>query len=298
MGTLTGYHYPTNLFARLADHTYVACGTLGKAWSCWGGSTGGKPLDSGTGSTRRADAIAGGDERGGITCYLINGVCHQAANRILLPGNVTVEGARGYDLSVALFGVYGRPHGLLGFCSAPFHRHQTVIGDLEACVEGPLKSARTDAPQADPRRQAFLERSLALYEESGAKLALRVSPDQILELQLRLFETFVDYKLGDAPGKGRARLSSDTHADLMLVREKTERERMVLESRFADDGSAQAFAAAFDEQTLRFQSEVAKVLDRDDYMALLDQDPDDVVTLADPRIVEDAYRNRPDPAAG
>ncbi len=298
MGTLTGYHYPTNLFARLADHTYVACGTLGKAWSCWGGSTGGKPLDSGTGSTRRADAIAGADERGGITCYLINGVCHQAANRILLPANVTVEDARGYGVSLALFGVYGRPHGILGFCSAPFHRQETITGDLDACIEGAPKRALTDATQPDPRRQAFLERSLALYEESGAKLALRASPDDILRLQLRLFELFVDYKLGDAPEKGRALLGSGKRADLMLVREWTERERMALESRFADEGNARAFAAAFDEETLRFQSQVAKVLDREDYMALLDQDPDDVVTLADPRIVEDAYQNRPDPAAG
>jgi hypothetical protein len=82
MGTLVVKHYPTALFANAADHTYVECGTGGKAWSCWGGQTGGAVLRQATGSTKRADAIAEPNERAGITCYLINGVCHQAANRI------------------------------------------------------------------------------------------------------------------------------------------------------------------------------------------------------------------------
>ena len=98
MGTLVVMAYPTKLFLNLADHTYVKCGTGGKAWGCWGGNTGGAQLRRADGSTSRADAIAGGNERGGIKCYLINGVCHQAANRILFPAGITVRGARGYDL--------------------------------------------------------------------------------------------------------------------------------------------------------------------------------------------------------
>ena len=50
MGTLVAMHYPTKLFADLADHTYVMCGTGGAAWSCWGGKTGGNSLRQGTGS--------------------------------------------------------------------------------------------------------------------------------------------------------------------------------------------------------------------------------------------------------
>jgi hypothetical protein len=52
-------------------------------------------LGWGAGSTLRADAIAEPDERAGITCYAINGVCQQAAKRILLaaPG-MTVAGAQ------------------------------------------------------------------------------------------------------------------------------------------------------------------------------------------------------------
>ena len=52
MGTLIAKKYPTKLFLKAADHTYVECGTGGKAWSCWGGKTGGTAFNSGTGTTR------------------------------------------------------------------------------------------------------------------------------------------------------------------------------------------------------------------------------------------------------
>jgi hypothetical protein len=55
MGELIGMRYPTELFANLADHTYVTCGTGGKSWSCWGGKTGGTELRRGAGSTLRID---------------------------------------------------------------------------------------------------------------------------------------------------------------------------------------------------------------------------------------------------
>ena len=74
MGTLVAMHYPTVLAFGAADHTYVKCGTGGKAWSCWGGKTGGTVLRGASGSTSQADAIAEPNERAGVTCYLINGV--------------------------------------------------------------------------------------------------------------------------------------------------------------------------------------------------------------------------------
>ena len=47
MGTLIAMRYPTKLFANLADHPYVMCSTGRKAWSCWGGKTGGTALRQG-----------------------------------------------------------------------------------------------------------------------------------------------------------------------------------------------------------------------------------------------------------
>src|SRR5512143_1288720 len=128
MGILVAKKYPTKLFLKAADHTYVKCGTGGKAWGCWGGKTGGTELRRGVGSTNQADAIAEPNERAGISCYLINGVCHRAANRILFPAGITVIGARGYDVSEALFGTYGSPRGPFGTCPSPFDQHPGVTG--------------------------------------------------------------------------------------------------------------------------------------------------------------------------
>ncbi len=303
MGTLVAFRYPTPLFLKLADHTYVACGTLGKAWSCWGGNTGGTELRRAPGSTQRADAIAEPDERAGITCYLVNGVCHQAANRILLPAGITVQGARGYAVSTALFGTYGRPRGILGFCRAPFDRHAGVSGDLAACIEAVRLSDDEDKRDprvgdgSDPRERAYLERALALHEGAGRLFADSSSTDEIVRFQLAQFALFVDYKLGDAP-MHREFATGSGHDALMAIREETEHERLAAEQRFADSGDVEAFRKDDDALTLRFQDRVGKLMDAERYIALLDQEPGDDVTLADPEILAHAYRDRFAPGAG
>ena len=149
MGTLVAMRYATSLFADLADHTYVKCGTGAKAWSCWGGKTGGTELRRGVGSTNQADAIAESNERARISCYLINGVCHQAANRILFAASVTVRGARGYDVSEALFGTYGRPRGPFGTCRSPFNQNTGITGDMPQCTD--TRKGKRKAGLARPR---------------------------------------------------------------------------------------------------------------------------------------------------
>ena len=124
MGTLVAMHYPTMLALGAADHTYVRCSTGRKAWSCWGGKTGGSFLRSGSGSTNQADAIAEPcNECAGVTCYLVNGVCHQAANRILFPAGIFVTGARGYGVSSAILGLTGDRRGH----SAPVRLRSTTM---------------------------------------------------------------------------------------------------------------------------------------------------------------------------
>lgn len=303
MGTLVAFRYPTQLFLTLADHTYVACGTLGKAWSCWGGKTGGTELRRAPGSTQRADAIAEPDERAGITCYLVNGVCHQAANRILLPAGITVQGARGDAVSTALFGTYGRPRGILGFCRAPFDRHAGVGGDLAACIEAGNRGEDEVAgdPRAgdggDRRERAYLERALALHEGAGRLFADSASIDEIVRFQLAQFALFVDYRLGDAP-MHREFVAGRGRDALMTIREETEHERLAAEQRFADSGDVEAFRKDDDALTLRFQARVGQLMDAERYTALLDQERGDDVTLADPEILAHAYRARPRPAPG
>jgi hypothetical protein len=286
MGTLVVMRYPSKLFADLADHTYVECGTGGEGWSCWGGKTGGGALRQGAGGTKRADAIARPNERAGITCYLINGVCHQAANRILLPAGITVRGARGYDVSEALFGTYGRPRGAFGTCRAPFDRHAGVTGDLRECAEDTAK-ASLSTPERRAERK-YLRGVLAIYRKAERRLksARGLTGPDLERLLLELFMHKVRFSLGRRLDRSLARKLRD-------IRASTERSRMKLEEWFArGEMRASAFVAAFNTETILFQEAVAGVLKADQYRALFGLRRGDTVILADPRIVRRAYRGR------
>jgi len=292
MGTLIVMRYPTNLFARAADHTYVKCGTGQKAWSCWGGKTGGQELRRGTGSTKRADKIAGAKERAGIKCYLINGVCHQAANRILLPAGITVRGARGYTISEALYGPYGRLGGL--FCKAPFDQHPGVTGDLPACTPPPRALARTAAPALtaeDKLDYQYIQGALALYAKAKPTVRARTaSASQAKAFHQELFLHMASFHLGphiDRPLKSR----------LKSVHGKTERARGKIEAAFeSDEMDAGEFVAAINERTIAFQENMADALTRQQYRSLFELEPGETVVLADPEIVEREYGTKPRPA--
>lgn len=291
MGQLVVMHYPTVIAGGAADHTYVMCGTGGKAWSCWGGKTGGSPLRSGSGSTRQANAIAGPQERAGITCYLINGVCHQAANRILVTAGIFASGARGYGLSVAIYGPYGRPTGPLGTCRAPFNRHANVSGDLPEClgalpqVVGPMVVETAQTPEQEAREGRYLRDVLALYAEpqhwlTSEKDAVGTGPE---ELMLALFGRKVEYDLGPSmppPMLGR----------LMEARRSAERARVEIEAVYAHDKITPAeFVETSDAQAMWFQKATAEILKPDQYRALFDLEYGEVVRLADPDIVKNVY---------
>jgi len=296
MGTLVLMHYPTSVFANLADHTYVKCGTGGKAWSCWGGKTGGTELRRGAGSTKRADAIAEPNERAGITCYLINGVCHQAANRILLAAGMTVQGARGYDVSEALFGPYGRPRGPFGTCRAPFDQHPGVTGDLAQCADtllaeapkGRRQTAGARSRQRSRDEQRYIRGVLAIYrkaEPSTKALARGLAGPELEGFQLTLFMHKVQYSLRTGLDRSRSRKLQD-------VRLSAERSRMKIEDWFSHrEMKASEFVRAFNRETILFQEAAAGVLKAKQYEALFGLEPGDTVILADPRIVKKAFRD-------
>ena len=298
MGELVTKRYPTQLFLDLADHTYVECGTGGQGWSCWGGKTGGTELRRGVGSTRRADQIAGANERGGITCYLINGVCHQAANRILLPAQITVRGARGYEVSEALFGTYGRPGGIFGLCKAPFDQHAGTTGDLPACVAPASPASRRTARARKPRGRAataaaserrYLRGVLSIYRQARAPLANAArartfaSSRGLEAFHIALFMHQVDFKLG-------SRVDRTLDRRLRQIRLSTERSRLKIEEWFAKrEMKAAEFVKEFDNETRVFQHAVAGAMKPADYERLFNLPPGTVVTLADPRIVKKAF---------
>ena len=115
IATLFGYTIPAQMNSRW-DHAYVIS-NIGQQWGCFGRDAGGLEICSGQGDSVFADCLSKPIHQplgaafplvyAGIK-YLITGVCHQAANRILHPAAGTlVAQARGYGLSVLLYGHYG-----------------------------------------------------------------------------------------------------------------------------------------------------------------------------------------------
>ena len=291
MGTLSAWHYPTIIAANQADHTYVTCGNGGKAWSCWGGKTGGALLRQGTGSTRRADRIAAPDERGGITCYLLNGVCHQAANRILLPAGITVRGARGYWVSEAVYGTYGRPRAAFGLCKAPFDQHPGITGDLPECtaaadpLSGPLDSRNQPPDEESDAMAAYLAEVTNLYGRTEASFTARAPSEEDLgAFQRRLFTTMVDFKLG-------AGFSDETPGESLLAsQQQFEVERSRHEQLFeAEELSVDDFVQGYNQLIEAFQHEIANTLDETRYQELFELERGDAVALGDPEIAHEAF---------
>ncbi|HET7276212.1 MAG TPA: hypothetical protein VFI91_13670 [Longimicrobiaceae bacterium] len=282
MGTLVAKAYPTALFANLADHTYVECLAGGKAWSCWGGKTGGRVIARGTASTKRADCIAQPDEKAGIRCYLMNGVCHQAANRILIEARVTVRAARGYSISDALFGTYGRRG--KARCVSPFNRCMGVGGDLPACTAPVALGVPEQGHGNDEitsREAAYVNDVLKMYaaaEDEDPEPSL----DSAGAFHIKLFLRFAQYQLEDRFDELRGTLEE--------VRTGTEYQLQELQETFGGEGmSAREYIVRFDDLTMRFQDNMATSLDASDYRALFTLQPDERVSLVDPRIVEAVY---------
>src|ERR1019366_4545285 len=282
MGILVAMHYPTELARGAADHTYVRCSTGGKAWSCWGSKTGGSFLRSGSGSTNQADAIAEPNERAGVTCYLVNGVCHQAANRILFPAGIFVTGARGYGVSSAIYGPYGRPTGALGTCKAPFNHHAGITGDLPECVVPPLVTG-TEETQSSKEREYFKSVSRAYGKAKLRLQSTRREGTSLVKFMVQLFDYQIEYRLGD--GFNKRRLDR-----LLKIRASDERYRIQLETEFTKGKmKVNEFVAKSDLLAISFQKEVAGVTEPDEYEALFNLKYGEYIVLADPTIVAKAY---------
>ena len=119
----------------IGDHTWVSTNVTDVCWACLGGTTENfycgsshwsngnytppdvpltSGLETGTGTIEAATCM-GFPKRStflfipssaGIV-YAVNGVCHQITNRVLYFTGASVEGAKGYDNSKFLYGVYG-----------------------------------------------------------------------------------------------------------------------------------------------------------------------------------------------
>lgn len=295
MGLLIAWHYRTSMVAKLADHTYVTCGNRAKGWACWGGKIGGAVLRQGAGSTQQADRIAEPNERAVISCYLINGVCHQAANRILFPAGITARGARGYAVSEALYGTYGRPRNLFGLCRAPFNKHSGVTGDFPECTGRTVgfseeQTASFEAAMNEPEDPDY-DRYLAIVDEMYASLSAQrieaLDANQTKQFQLALFKALTDFRLGVTFRDSRR------GQGLMEARDNVENQRIELEQHFEmDELTVGEFVSNYNSLIEEFQNNAANTLSSGEYFSLFQHEKGDTIVLGDPEIAAKAYGDR------
>ena len=120
-GIFRGYAIPVEGLSFL-DHTYVHIeknDNTRDVYGCWGRADGGRQICEGTGDVAEAEMIATPIGLAGIV-YGVTGVCHQTANRILYPAQITVRMAGGYAISSAIYGTYGLgdfEHNLVTSCN-------------------------------------------------------------------------------------------------------------------------------------------------------------------------------------
>lgn len=290
MGALVAKKYPTELFLKLADHTYVECGSGAVGWSCWGGKSNGDAFNSGNGSTIRANAIAEPDERAGITCYLVNGVCHQAANRILYPAKKLVTGARGYGVSEALFGPYGKARGFLGFCKAPFHKHDHLDGNLEECPDD-MTFSDEQLGVGQPDESEYIDHVMSLYMRGDSVMNLSMEDlgtkavqEELSAFQLQLFDSMMRHRIGSDFGE------SDSAQKMLSTRGNTEGRLFNYERSFSEgEMDVEAFVEEVNVATIAFQTESANVLSEKEYKKLFGLSRDEQVFLGDIEIAREAY---------
>lgn len=145
------------------EHTYVRVKVncddyghfdYGRYWPCWGTwkSEWGREICIDEGSQEIADRCAlippsmKNYPTAGII-YLVNGVCHQTANRILIPAGVKVSKAGGYGLSSFFYGDYGAD--FLAFLMAYVLLYQSSPIPINQKKEEPidLSKIKIDPPQ-------------------------------------------------------------------------------------------------------------------------------------------------------
>jgi hypothetical protein len=204
--TLQGFAIP---LAPAMEHTYVAS-SCGLRWDCFGRDDNGAMICTGSGSSKFANCLSQVDSKAGIV-YGINGVCHQAADRILYPAGLTVALAGGFPQSLFFFGVYGLfgwPEKLSGCLPPPGGEGAPPGGG------GGQESSKTKTP-TNPTRLSNFNKSISMAHEHNAN-----------DEGVRLAELAALVELG----LGKA-LDEQTFAELTLIQADMRNEQLKLQQR-------------------------------------------------------------------
>jgi hypothetical protein len=272
MGTLVAKCYPTKLFLKSADHTYVECSSGIKNWGCWGGKKNGKYLTSGEGSTKRANAIAEPNEKAGIKRYLIDGVCHQSANRILLPARILVSQAKGYRLSSSVFGTYGK---------SLFNQHTDISGDLPECHD---LTKQKDIPKNEDLQ--IISANFEIYNKYSNDYSLINNSlsdfyQSLISMQTDIFTEEVKIWAGE-------QISSRKLSEIKDAKKNLEKQLLSNNSTILleDSDNPIEFIQSFEKIINGFQSNIADILNDSEYKTLLKLNRDERISLIDPEALD------------
>ena len=309
MTTLNGFATPIDIqiFGQpLGDHTWVASDQSGVCWNCLGGGPtyycgpnrwhGGKyvppegdQICSGDGDVASATCMGnpkqstflGIPSSAGIV-YLINGVCHQIANRVLYWTGATVEAAAGYWFSSTTFGTWGTtvpPTCYDPFIVGPVIPAVAVAYEASVLVDWWTRTSNCEpagllAPQP---QSAHAAKVLALLE--AARPQAPSSRADLVKLHLQEVQLTLTHRLG--PQFDPAAVAATTN---LFAQRYAQVAAPPAPPAPAAGGSidAKLVAQRFNEDASRFYSTVAEKLGATAYRQVFDAEPGAYVGLVNP----------------
>ncbi|WP_044797571.1 hypothetical protein [Bacillus cereus] len=245
--------YAINLRSSTADHTYVKSSD-GCTWPCFGRSEGGCEICVGSADSKVCNELAEPDSHADIT-YGITGVCHQAANRILLPTCKTVKEAGGYFASTFVYGVYGTD------AQEFFVKHQ-----IQPCT------ASTDST----KESEFIKNVQKIYTPLNMRINNNNSHIDLLDQE---FVLFLEYKLDNNVNNTLSVKLKEIHTNFH------KRKIELINNLHNQKISPRDYANQLNKELSATLDKFAKELTVTEFKKLFNLMPDEHVILVDPEII-------------
>lgn len=273
MENITRYAVKVGGFVPFADHTYVKSSD-GSVWPCFGSSDGGRKICSGTGDSDTCNKLAGSDSHAEIS-YGKTGVCHQAANRILIPTGQTVNPAWGYSASTALYGVYGTD------AKEFFKRHNITTMQLN------------ETPHNNYVEREFISSVKNLYKSSN--MMMNTNDDDSIDLASEEFKLLLQYKLSANSSIASNKFSENpttipTNKLLEIHKKFNMKKNSLINDLDNKKLSPEEFATKINEEISSTLHSFSQELSREDFEKVFGIKPGDKVMLVDSKIMTDEYK--------
>ncbi len=312
---LIGYAIRIPAAANQLDHTYVGYVENDPknpiySWKCHGRDKGGEEICRGNGDPRTANCLSHEDSNAGLI-YGVSGVCHQMANRILLPAGVIVSDAKGFGLSTFTYGIYGQlnpvffatlnPLALIAATKAAKKIRKEWSARKARCLKTKKSlsqpSGSKKLPSGGSPEQVFLQQVIDLHASVLTKSAIGddvfsindkdLGEEEISKLELgekelreKEFKLFMEYRLGKELNLEITELVLKAHSE--FNEEKSKADANLL----GDDISIDEYVNCGNEHITEVLAQIAKDMNDDaKFKALYDiSPPKDTFILIEPEI--------------